>query len=51
VLSKAEANGVSYWAGFVWGKTGSDFSSWKTYVDNFAQGLLSPIEITISTGQ
>jgi hypothetical protein len=51
-LSKADANGVvSYWAGFVWDKTGSDFSSWKSYVDNFAQGLLSPIEITISTSQ
>jgi hypothetical protein len=52
VLSKADANGVvSYWAGFVWDKTGMDFSSWKTYVDNFAQGLLSPIEITISSSQ
>jgi hypothetical protein len=52
VLSKADANGlVSYWAGFVWDKTGVDFGSWKTYVDNFAQGLLSPIEIAISSSQ
>jgi hypothetical protein len=51
MLSKTDANGVSYWAGFIWDKTGADFSSWKTYVDNFAQGLISPIEITISTGQ
>jgi hypothetical protein len=52
MLSKADADGlVSYWAGFVWDKTGADFGSWKTYVDNFAQGLLSPIEITISSSQ
>jgi hypothetical protein len=47
-LSKTDANGVvSYWAGFVWDKTGADFNSWKTYVDNFAQGLISPIDVTI----
>jgi hypothetical protein len=52
VLSKTDANNlVSYWAGFVWDKTGADFGSWKTYVDNFAQGLLSPIEIAISSNQ
>jgi hypothetical protein len=48
VLSKADANDiVSYWAGFVWDKTGADFNSWERYIDNFAQGVLSPIEITI----
>jgi hypothetical protein len=47
-LVKASDEGaVSYWAGFVWDKTGSDFTAWKTYVDHFAQGLLSPIELTI----
>jgi hypothetical protein len=50
VLSKADAGGmVSYWAGFIWDKTGADYSSWKTYVDHFAQELLSPIEVTLST--
>ncbi len=50
VLSKANPDGmVSYWAGFIWDKTGADYSSWKTYVDHFAQELLSPIEVTIST--
>jgi hypothetical protein len=50
VLAKADANGVvSYWAGFIWDKTGADDSAWKTYVDHFAQGLLSPIEVTVST--
>jgi hypothetical protein len=52
VLSKTDAHGVvSYWAGFVWDKNGVDFDSWKTYVDNFAQGLLSPIELTFSASQ
>jgi hypothetical protein len=52
VLSKADANGVvSYWAGFVWHKTGADFGSWKTYVDNFAKGLPAPIDLTISAGK
>jgi len=43
-------NMVSYWAGFCWDKGGhfADFKSWKTYVDQFAQGLLSPIEIGVS---
>jgi hypothetical protein len=50
VLSKADAGGmVSYWAGFTWDKTGSDYGSWKTYVDHFAQALLSPVEVTVST--
>ncbi len=52
VLTKTDVKGaVSYWAGFVWDKTGVDYNSWKTYVDHFAQGLLSPIEITVSEGQ
>jgi hypothetical protein len=49
VLSKVGEGGmVSYWAGFIWDKTGADFNSWKTYVDNFAQGLMSPIEVTVA---
>jgi hypothetical protein len=49
VLSKVDAGGVvSYWAGFTWDKSGTDYSSWKTYVDHFAQELLSPIEVTLS---
>jgi outer membrane murein-binding lipoprotein Lpp len=43
-------NAVSYWAGFCWDKAGqySDEQAWKTYVDQFAQGLLSPIEVSVS---
>ena len=26
----------------------ADFEAWKTYVDQFAQGLLSPIEVSVS---
>jgi hypothetical protein len=50
LLSKAGAENIaSYWAGFCWDKGGqfTDFDSWKTYVDQFAQGLLSPIEVTV----
>jgi hypothetical protein len=48
VLSKAGGDGVAaYYAGFIWDRNGADFNSWKSYTDHFAQGLLSPIEITI----
>jgi hypothetical protein len=41
---------ATYWAGFCWDKSGSfaDYNAWKTYVDEFAQGLLSPIEVKIA---
>jgi hypothetical protein len=42
-------NVVSYWAGFIWDKVGASFDSWKAYVDQFAQGLISPIEVSVST--
>jgi hypothetical protein len=43
-------NIASYWAGFCWDKAGQyvDERAWKTYVDQFAQGLLSPIEVSMS---
>jgi hypothetical protein len=43
-------NIASYWAGFCWDKAGQceDEQAWKTYVDQFAQGLLSPIEVSLS---
>jgi hypothetical protein len=43
-------NSVSYWAGFGWDKSGqfTNFDSWKTYVDQFAKGGQSPIEVTVS---
>jgi hypothetical protein len=41
---------ASYWAGFCWDKAGQygDEQAWKTYVDQFSQGLLSPIEVSVS---
>jgi hypothetical protein len=43
-------NTVSYWAGFGWDKSGqfADSEAWKTYVDRFAEGLQSPIEVSLS---
>ena len=51
MLAKVPQDNVaSYWAGFCWDKAGqfADEQAWKTYVDQFAQGLLSPIEVTVS---
>jgi hypothetical protein len=51
MLAKVPQDNVaSYWAGFCWDKAGQfpDEQAWKTYVDEFAQGLLSPIEVTVS---
>jgi hypothetical protein len=43
-------NTLSYWAGFGWDKSGqfADADAWKKYVDEFAQGLQSPIEVTVT---
>ena len=43
-------NVASYWAGFCWdrGDPFTDFEAWKTYVDQFAQGLLSPIGVSVA---
>jgi len=52
LLLKPEAiNGpVSYWAGFAWDKAGKITSAdaWKKYVDEFAQSVRSPLEITVT---
>jgi len=50
VLARMQENlTVSYWAGFCWDKAGqiTDAAAWKTYVDEFAQGLQSPIEVSV----
>lgn len=41
---------VSYWAGFAWDRAGkiTSAAAWKKYVAEFAQGLLSPIEINVA---
>lgn len=45
-----ENNVASYWAGFAWDKTGqiTDAAAWKKYVDEFAQGVASPIEVSVA---
>jgi hypothetical protein len=51
VLSKVGAENIApYWAGFCWDKGGqfADFTAWQAYVDRFAQGLASPILVSIS---
>lgn len=52
VLAKTDANGViSYWTGFAWDRPGKITSqeAWKKYVADFAQGVASPIEVTVSS--
>ncbi|HUI05606.1 MAG TPA: DUF4861 family protein [Verrucomicrobiae bacterium] len=51
MLAKVPADGpVSFWAGFCWDKAGpfTSLDAWKTYVDEFAQGLASPIEVSVA---
>ena len=50
VLKPSAARPVSYWAGFAWDRAGKITSAeaWKKYVDEFAEGLLSPIEVSVS---
>jgi hypothetical protein len=44
---------MDYWAGFAWDKAGkiTTADDWKKYVADFAQGVQSPIEVTITAGQ
>jgi len=46
-------NSINYWAGFAWDKAGkiTTADDWKKYVDEFAQGVQSPVEVSVSTGQ
>jgi hypothetical protein len=51
VVVKTEANGsISWWAGFAWDRPGKITSedAWKKYVSDFAQGVSSPIEVSVS---
>ena len=53
LASTAEGDTVSYWAGFCWDKAGQFTTpeAWKQHVDEFAQGLASPIETTVATAK
>ena len=50
VLKAGTGISVSYWAGFAWDRAGkiTSAAAWKKYVDEFSEGLLSPIEVSIS---
>lgn len=50
ILAKVSENVASYWAGFCWDKAGqfTDAAAWKKYVDEFAQGTQSPIEVSVT---
>ncbi len=52
LTSTAEGDVASYWAGFCWDKAGhiTTPEAWRQYVDEFAQGLASPIETTVAAG-
>lgn len=50
VVKADAANSVTYHAGFCWDKAGQgldNFDAWKKYVDEFAQGVASPIEVSV----
>lgn len=49
ILKPGVATPITYWAGFAWDRAGQITSaeSWKSYVDQFAERLRSPIDITI----
>lgn len=54
LLVKTDGDGkISYWAGFAWDEAGkiADQDAWKKYVSEFAQGLTSPIEVSVSSGE
>lgn len=51
VLAKVPGDNVaSYWAGYSWSESGQfkNYDDWKTYVNHFAKGLRSPIQVTVS---
>jgi pectinesterase len=53
IVKTAPDNSINYWAGFAWDQAGkiTTADEWKKYVDEFAQGVQSPIEVSISAGQ
>lgn len=50
VLPAGTQTPVSYWAGFTWDRAGKITTpeAWKKYVDEFAEGLKSPIEVSVT---
>ena len=50
LVKVSEKDVVSYWAGFAWDKAGqiTTAEAWKKYVDEFAQGIASPIQVSVA---
>ena len=50
IAKVSSANVASHWAGFAWEKYGpaTTAAAWRKYVDEFAQGLQSPIAVSLS---
>jgi Domain of unknown function (DUF4861) len=50
ILKPGVAAPITYWAGFAWDRAGQITSaeSWKSYVDQFAGRLHSPIEVSLN---
>jgi hypothetical protein len=50
VVKTAPGHSVSYWAGFAWDKFGpiTTRDAWNKYVDEFAQGLASPVVVSVA---
>jgi hypothetical protein len=51
MLVSVDSDGTaSYWAGFCWDRAGhiKSFDNWKQYVTEFATGLASSIEVTVT---
>lgn len=49
ILKPGVATPITYWAGFAWDRAGQITSaeSWKSYVDQFAERLRSPIDVNV----
>lgn len=50
VLAIVSEGVVTYWAGFCWDKAGhiTNAEAWTKYVDEFAQGLQAPIQVSVA---
>jgi hypothetical protein len=50
-IAKTDVNGtISYWTGFAWDRPGkiTNQDAWKKYISDFAAGVASPIEVSVS---
>ena len=51
ILKPGIAAPTTYWAGFAWDRAGqiTSAATWKTYVDQFAERLRSPIDVSVKS--